>query len=101
GRLTEPCPRIHQKLFAAPMRAGDWGGNIVKRFGSLAALLAVVLVAGACGRSGGGSATPTTGGETTTSAAGAAGPGDFGTLKDVCGPGKNPMSPDQGVSPRA
>jgi ABC-type branched-subunit amino acid transport system substrate-binding protein len=74
----------------------------VKRFGSLAALLAVVLVAGACGRSGGGgSATPTTGGETTTSAAGAAGPGDFGTLKDVCGPGKNTMSPDQGVTPTA
>ena len=75
----------------------------MKRFGSLAALLAVVLVASACGRSsGGGSATPTTGGETTTSAGGtAAGPGDFGTLKDVCGPGKNTMSPDQGVTPTA
>ena len=74
----------------------------MKRFGSLAALLAVVLVAGACGRSGGGgSATPTTGGDTTTSAAGAAGPGDFGTLKDVCGPGKNTTSPDQGVTPTA
>ena len=75
----------------------------MKRFGSLAALLAVVLVASACGRSsGGGSATPTTGGETTTSAGGtAAGPGDFGTLKNVCGPGKNTMSPDQGVTPTA
>jgi len=74
----------------------------VKRFGSLAALLAVVLVAGACGRSGGGGgATATTGGETSTTAAGSAGPGDFGTLKKVCGPGTNTMSPDQGVTPKA
>jgi len=63
----------------------------VKRFGSLAALLAVVLMAGACGRSSSPTATPTTvsgggGGATTTPAAGP-GPGDFGTLKKVCGPG--------------
>ncbi len=74
----------------------------MKRFGSLAALLAVVLVAGACGRSSSGG-TPTTGGETTTSAASgtAAGPGDFGTLKNLCGPGTNTMSPEQGVTPTA
>ena len=75
----------------------------MKRFGSLAALLAVVLVAGACGRSSSGpSATPTSGGETTTAPGGGAqGPGDFGTLKDVCGPGNNTQSPAQGVTPDA
>jgi ABC-type branched-subunit amino acid transport system substrate-binding protein len=71
----------------------------VKRFGSLAALLAVVLIAGACGRDSDDGATPTTGGETTTSTAtGSVGPGDFGTLTEVCGPGEATKSSDQGVT---
>jgi ABC-type branched-subunit amino acid transport system substrate-binding protein len=72
----------------------------VKRFGALAALLAVVLVAGACGRSSGdGTATPTTGGSTqTTAPSSSKGPGDFGTLTKVCGPGQNTKSSDQGVT---
>ena len=61
----------------------------MKRFGSLAALLAVVLMAGACSRSSSPPAatgpTVTNGGGTTTPSG--PGPGDFGTLKDVCGPG--------------
>ncbi len=71
----------------------------MKRFGSLAALLALVLVAGACGRSS--SKAGPTPGATSTTAAAATGPGDFGTLKDVCGPG-NPAptkSSAQGVTP--
>jgi ABC-type branched-subunit amino acid transport system substrate-binding protein len=87
-------------VFVAPGAPADWGGNIVKRFGSLAALLAVVLVLGACGRSSDDSATPTPGGDdtTTTTAAGSGGPGDFGTLTEVCGPGESTKSPDQGVT---
>jgi ABC-type branched-subunit amino acid transport system substrate-binding protein len=87
-------------VFVASGAPADWGGNIVKRFGSLAALLAVVLAAGACGRSGSGpSATPTTGAGSPTTAATSAGPGDFGTLKNVCGPGSPSGSPAQGVTP--
>jgi ABC-type branched-subunit amino acid transport system substrate-binding protein len=74
----------------------------VKRFGSLAALLAVVLIASACGRSSsGGGATPTTasGGSPTTAATTA--PGTFGSLTKVCGPGTQTTSPDQGVTPTA
>lgn len=72
----------------------------MKRFGTLAALLAVVLVASACGRSSSGSSTPTTGGgPTTTAAGGGSQPGQFGTLTKVCGPGKQSTSPDQGVTP--
>jgi len=73
----------------------------VKRFGSFAALLAVVLIASACGRSSDDSATPTTGGETTTTSAGSGGPGDFGTLTKVCGPGESTKSPDQGVTAKS
>ena len=62
----------------------------MKRFGSLAALLAVVLIAGACSRSSSPPAatgpTVTNGGGTTTPSG--PGPGDFGTLKKVCGPGE-------------
>ena len=72
----------------------------MKRFGMVAALLVVALGASACGRSSS-PASPTTsaGGsnETTTAAAGT-GPGDFGTLKNVCGPGHQTTSPDQGVT---
>ncbi len=73
----------------------------MKRFGSLAALLAVVLFASACGRSSSGTSSPTTaaGGTSPTTAPGG-GPGDFGTLKNVCGPGTNTTSPDQGVTPK-
>jgi len=70
----------------------------VKRFGSLAALLAVVLIAGACGRSSSPPATSTA--TSTTTAAGSAKPGEFGTLSTkVCGPGTATTSPAQGVTP--
>jgi hypothetical protein len=71
----------------------------VKRFGLVAALLAVVLMGAACSRSSS-TASPTTSpaGETTTAAAAGPGPGDFGTLKKVCGPGHQTTSPDQGVT---
>jgi hypothetical protein len=48
--------------------------------------MVAVLVASACGRSGSSNATATTAGATGTTVA-AAGVGDFGTLKSVCGPG--------------
>ncbi|HTD49346.1 MAG TPA: branched-chain amino acid ABC transporter substrate-binding protein, partial [Acidimicrobiia bacterium] len=74
----------------------------MKRFGLVAALLSVVLMAAACGRSSSTAATTTTapaGGATTTTAATGSGPGDFGTLKKVCGPGNPSGSPDTGVTP--
>ena len=66
----------------------------MKRFGSLAALLAVVLVAGACGRSSS-TATrrrPPPAARPRRPPPAATGPGDFGTLKKVCGPGKHDHS---------
>jgi ABC-type branched-subunit amino acid transport system substrate-binding protein len=71
----------------------------VKRFGLVAALLAVVLMAAACGRSSSSATTTTTKGTTATTTPAGPGPGDFGTLKDVCGPGTQTTSPDQGVTP--
>jgi len=73
----------------------------VKRFGLLAALLALVVGAAACGRSSSTATTTTTpsNGATTTAAPTGPGPGDFGSLKHVCGPGKQTTSPDQGVTP--
>ena len=71
----------------------------MKRFGWLAGMLAIVLVAGACSRS---SSPPSPGASgTTTTAAATAGPGDFGTLKKVCGPGTQTKSPAQGVTPNS
>ncbi|MGO9876187.1 MAG: ABC transporter substrate-binding protein [Acidimicrobiia bacterium] len=71
----------------------------MKRFGLVAALLAVVLIAAACGRSSSTATTTTSSGTTATTTAAGPGPGDFGTLKDVCGPGTQTTSPDQGVTP--
>ncbi len=76
----------------------------MKRFGSLAALLAVVLMASACSRSSSPpTATPTTPGAGSTTTPAASGPGDFGTLKAVCGPAttKPTQSSAQGVTPAA
>jgi hypothetical protein len=69
----------------------------VKRFGWLAAMLAMVLVVGACSRSSGGAA-PGPSGTTPTTAASTTGPGDFGTLKKVCGPGTQTKASAQGVT---
>ena len=69
----------------------------MKRFGPLAALLALMLLAGACSRSGN-SATSATGGNSTTTAADSGVSGDFGTLGRVCGPGATTKSSDQGVT---
>lgn len=46
----------------------------------------------------GSSAAPSSSQETTTSAAAKPGPGDFGSLKDVCGPGDAKGDTDQGVT---
>jgi ABC-type branched-subunit amino acid transport system substrate-binding protein len=56
-------------------------------------------MAAACGRSSSTTAptTPANGATTTTAAAGP-GPGDFGSLKNVCGPGHQTTAPDQGVT---
>jgi hypothetical protein len=59
-------------------------------------MLAMVLIAGACSRST--SAPPTGTGTTPTSAVTTAGPGDFGTLKKVCGPGTQTKASAQGVT---
>ena len=72
----------------------------MKRFGWLAAMLAMVLVVGACSRSNGGAA-PGPSGTTQTTAASTTGPGDFGTLKKVCGPGTQTKSSAQGVTPNS
>ncbi|MBA9005418.1 ABC transporter substrate-binding protein [Thermomonospora cellulosilytica] len=61
---------------------------------TLVALTAVALLTAACGRSGSGV-------EEETGAGGAAGPaatGDFGDLRDICGPGDPKSSPAQGVT---
>ena len=68
----------------------------MKRFGLLAGMLAIVLIAGACSRSS--SAPPTDTGTTPTSAVTTAGPGDFGTLKKVCGPGTQTKASAQAVT---
>ncbi len=72
----------------------------MKRISLLAAFLAAALVAGACGRS---SSPPpaTSPGASSTTTGSASGPGDFGTLKNVCGPGHQTTSPDQGVTATA
>ena len=70
----------------------------MKRFGLLAGMLAIVLVGSACSRT---SSAPPPAAGTTTSAPTASGPGDFGTLKKVCGPGTPTSSPAQGVTPSA
>ena len=59
--------------------------------------MVAVLVASACGRSGSSNATATTAGGTGTTVA-AAGVGDFGTLKSVCGPGDAKGATDPGVT---
>ncbi|RAY12668.1 ABC transporter substrate-binding protein [Actinomadura craniellae] len=59
---------------------------------SVVALVALALLAAGCGRSGSGAEEEPTGG------AGQVVSGDFGDLKDVCGPGKVTSSPAQGVT---
>jgi ABC-type branched-subunit amino acid transport system substrate-binding protein len=69
----------------------------VRRFRWLALVLALAMIAAACSRSDSKSSststTSTSGGSATTTSA------DFGTLKDVCQPGKPSGSPAQGVTP--
>lgn len=68
------------------MRAGSILGGTMGRKRALALLLSLGLIAAACSRSDsdGGSAE----GSTTTTAPTQAASADFGTLKDVCGPGE-------------
>lgn len=68
------------------------------RFRWLALVLALVMVAAACGRSGGDKSS----GDTTTtteSSGGGAKSANFGDLTDVCQPGKPSGSPTTGVTP--
>jgi ABC-type branched-subunit amino acid transport system substrate-binding protein len=72
----------------------------------LATLAVLALVAASCTRDSkdvesGGSSTTTAPGGTSAPDSGGAGPGDFGTLKDVCGPapsGETNTASDQGVT---
>ena len=69
---------------------------MMKRPIAMAALTAAAVLSAACGRSGSSS---TTGAQATpTASAQTAAAGDFGSLKDVCQPGKPSGSPDQGVT---
>ncbi len=82
------------------MRAGR--GEIVNRLRSTAAVvgLSLALIAAACSsHKSSSSATVTTqpAAATSTTAAGP-GPGDFGTLKAVCGPGNASGATDKGVT---
>jgi ABC-type branched-subunit amino acid transport system substrate-binding protein len=110
GRLNQPfltthpdvsprgatqCPGDHREI---GRHAVVQRGTVVKRFGWLAAMLALALFAAACSRSGSTGAPPASNTNPSTTAA-TAGPGDFGTLKKVCGPGTQTTSPDQGVTP--
>lgn len=61
-----------------------------------ASIAALALLGGACSR--GGSTSSASSAHPTTTAAAAAGPGDFGTLKAVCGPGSAKGATEQGVT---
>jgi ABC-type branched-subunit amino acid transport system substrate-binding protein len=70
---------------------------------AIAAALTVVLIAAGCGGHGSGHPSSTTqpaaaAATSTTAAAVTAGPGDFGTLKAVCGPGSASGATDKGVT---
>jgi len=67
----------------------------VKRLGSLALVAAVALLAGACSSRSSSSKTSTPSASSTTEAAA---PGDFGTLKAVCGAGTAKGATDPGVT---
>src|SRR5439155_2187195 len=72
------------------------GGGVMRRtFVSTAVVAVVVMVASGCGRSSTSKATP----RSTTTTPAAAAPGDFGTLKEVCGPGNAAGATDTGVTP--
>ncbi|MCK9900946.1 hypothetical protein CC117_21275 [Parafrankia colletiae] len=62
---------------------------------AVAAVAAVTVFAAGCGRSGGGELGAE---DTPATAAAEAAAGDFGTLKDVCGPGDPKGAPAQGVT---
>ena len=62
-----------------------------------AAVAALALLSGACSR-GGSTSTSSSTTPPTTAAAAAKGPGDFGTLKAVCGPGSAKGTTDAGVT---
>ncbi|GAC1314331.1 MAG: hypothetical protein NVSMB12_07420 [Acidimicrobiales bacterium] len=64
----------------------------------LAAAAALAVLTGACSRSGTSVPASSSAGRSTTTAAAAAGPGDFGTLKAVCGPGAPKGATDPGVT---
>ncbi len=76
------------------------------RLGSVAGVVALSLAAAACGRSSStptstnpGGAQPTAGSSSTpSSTASAAGVGDFGTLKGICGPGTAKGATSRGVT---
>src|SRR5689334_11126122 len=89
-------------------RAADWRRR-KRPFTTIATPLAlgaaVTLAMTACGRSGSdkGGGQPTTGTSTAASSSAsassnAAGPGDFGTLKKVCGPGDAKGATERGVT---
>jgi ABC-type branched-subunit amino acid transport system substrate-binding protein len=73
----------------------------VKRFRWRVAVAFVALIAGACSRGGGNAvqtSATTAAPAPTTTAANTPGPGDFGTLKNVCGPGSAKGATAQGVT---
>lgn len=71
-----------------------------RRFSTIAVLAALALTAGACSRSSSDVESPTSadGGTTTTAPVGAVGAGEFGSLKDVCGPGDAKGATARGVT---
>ena len=71
---------------------------MTKRLTLVAAIASVAMVAGACSRGGSTSSTTPASGASTSTTAAASGPGDFGTLKAVCGPGSAKGATEQGVT---
>ena len=71
-----------------------------RRAAAIGVLAALALTAGACSRSSSDVETSTSGdgGASTTAPTGAVGAGDFGNLKDVCGPGDAKGATAQGVT---
>ena len=110
-RLVRLCPNEGNREIAMSRRPPTARPRRRRRFSTVATPLAVgaavTLVFTACGRSGGGGGGEPTGGASTSSSGGsasataatdAAGPGDFGTLKKVCGPGDAKGATERGVT---
>lgn len=72
----------------------------MKRLGAIAGFVTLTLAAAACGRSSSGSdnSSSNNNSNTSTTAKAAVAAGDFGDLKDVCGPGSGTGATAQGVT---